>query len=141
MLTTIRAALMGAAIAAVVFPLPTAAQTLTDSGKTQLDIFEEVSFSDPNVVSQGRLADLEADPYFAGDFQTVFDQAFGILEGYTLVQRGGYFPENAGIPPEQQLTMTQAVFRVFDLDNGNRLTLYRSPAENTSRYFIQELSQ
>lgn len=129
-----------AAGALVLLPLSASAQTQTESGTTQFELFEEISFSDPNVVSQGVLAELESDPNFVGDFQTVFDTAFTILDGYTLVQRGGFFPENAGIPREQQLTSAQAVFHVFDLDNGNRLTLYRSPNEETSRYFIQELS-
>ncbi|MGF1535398.1 MAG: hypothetical protein ACFB4J_02770 [Elainellaceae cyanobacterium] len=129
-----------AASALLLLPLSASAQTQTESGTTQFELFEEISFSDPNVVSQGVLAELESDPNFVGDFQTIFDTAFTILEGYTVVQRGGYFPENAGIPREQQLTPTQAVFHVFELDNGNRLTLYRSPNEDTSRYFIQELS-
>jgi len=122
-------------------PITAIAQTQTEMGRTQFELFEEISFSDPNVVSQGVLADLESDPYFGGDFQIVFNEALTILEGYTLVQRGGYFPENAGIPREQQVTPTQAIYRVFELENGNRLTLYRSPYENTSRYFIQDLSE
>ncbi|MGB3612757.1 MAG: hypothetical protein WBA10_03115 [Elainellaceae cyanobacterium] len=131
---------MAAATLALV-PLAALAQTQTASGTTPLELFEDMSFSDPTVVSQGMLADIESDPNFAGDFQAIYDEAFAILDGYTLVQRGGYFPENAGIPREEQLTPTQAVYRLFNLENGNRLTLYRSPTENTSRYFIQELPQ
>ncbi|MEO0407754.1 MAG: hypothetical protein AAF289_10415 [Cyanobacteria bacterium P01_A01_bin.135] len=142
MLMTLRAAaLIWAILAGALLAPVVAAQTLTESGKTQLELFEEISFSEPSVVSQGTLVDLETDTYFAGDFQAVFNQAFTILDGYRLVERGGYFPENAGIAPEQQLTATQAVYRVFELENGNRLTLYRSPIEDTSRYFIQELPQ
>lgn len=128
------------AAGALLLPLPAVAQVQAETGTTQFELFEEMSFSDPNVVSQGVLAELENDPYFSGDFQTVFDTAFGILDGYTVVQRGGYFPENAGISREQQLTPTQAVYHVFELESGNRLTLYRSPNESTSRYFIQELT-
>ncbi len=130
-----------AASTLILLPLPAWAQTETEAGKTQFELFEEISFSDPNVVSQGVLADIESDPNFVGDFQVIFDRAFNILEGYTLVQRGGYFPENAGISREQQLTATQAIYHVFELENGNRLTLYRSPTEDTSRYFIQELPE
>jgi hypothetical protein len=90
-----------------------------------------------STVSYGTLADLQSDSNFEGDFPFIYDVAEGILEGYTVVQRGGYFPENAGIPREQQLTRTDAVYYVFTLQNGYELVLYRTPGENTSRYFIR----
>lgn len=89
------------------------------------------------ITSSGVLADLETDPNFVGDFQTIYDAAATILDGYTPVTRGGYFPENAGIPREQQLTQSEAVYRVFSLNDGNELILYRSPLTNTSEYFIR----
>ncbi|HHP7244528.1 MAG TPA: hypothetical protein ACFE0H_07570 [Elainellaceae cyanobacterium] len=91
-----------------------------------------------STLSEGTLADLQVDPNFDGDFQLIFNDAAAILEDYTIVQRGGYFPENAGIPRDQQLTVDQAVYRVYTLDDGNQLLLYRTPAENTARYFIRE---
>lgn len=92
--------------------------------------------SDLNL-SSGVLGNLQNDPNFDGDFQAVFNAAANILGGYRVVARGGYFPENAGIPRERQLTTAQAVYRLYTLDNGNFLMLYRSPNENTSRYFIR----
>jgi hypothetical protein len=88
-------------------------------------------------VSQGFLADLQTDEYFAGDYSTIVQDASQILAGYTVVRRGGYFPENAGIPREQQLTTVDSVYRIYRLDNNRELVLYRSPTENTSRYLIR----
>jgi hypothetical protein len=92
--------------------------------------------SDLNL-SSGTIAELQNDPNFDGDFQAIFNAAANILSGYRIVARGGYFPENAGIPREQQLTRAQGVYRLYTLDNGNFLMLYRSPNEDTSRYFIR----
>lgn len=99
----------------------------------QLLLLSDVS----TTLSEGYLADLQTDPNFGGDFSSVVNLASGILDGYTIVNRGGFFPENAGIPREQQLTTAEAVYYIFMLDNGNQLYLFRSPTENTSRYFIR----
>lgn len=92
--------------------------------------------SDLNL-STGVLADLQNDPNFSGDFPAIFNAAANILSGYTIVRRGGYFPENAGVSWEQQLTTGQGVYRTYTLDNGNFLLLYRTPNEDTARYFIR----
>lgn len=88
-------------------------------------------------LSTGFLADLQNDSNFDGDYQLIFNTAANILSGYRVVNRGGYFPENAGIPREQQLSVADAVYYMFELANGDTLMLYRSPRENTSRYIIR----
>lgn len=89
-------------------------------------------------LSAGVLADLESDPNFSGDFQSIYDIAAQILDGYVVVNRAGYFPENAGIPREKQLARAQAVYYFYHLPNSNSLILYRSPSENTARYIIRK---
>lgn len=89
-------------------------------------------------LSTGTLAELESDPNFSGDYQMIYDIAAQILAGYTVVERAGYFPENAGIPREQQLARAQAVYYFYLLPNSNGLILYRSPSENTARYMIRK---
>lgn len=89
-------------------------------------------------LSSGVLADLESDPNFSGDFESIYNTAAQILDGYVVVNRAGYFPENAGIPREAQLIPTQAVYYFYRLPNSNTLVLYRSPSENTSRYMIRK---
>lgn len=88
-------------------------------------------------LSKGVLADLPSDPNFGGNFDYIHTVAADILKGYTVVVRGGYFPENQGIPRDRQLPLSDAVYYMFDLDNGNKLILYRTPKEDTSRYFIR----
>lgn len=113
------------------------AQTEVRSGVLQFIQLQSLA-DRRSTVSEGTLADLQTDPNFNGDFQMIFNDAAAILDDYTIVQRGGYFPENAGIPRDQQLTVNQAVYRVYSLDDGNQLVLYRTPTENTARYFIRE---
>jgi hypothetical protein len=113
------------------------AQTPLRQGVMPFTQLAEWANDGSTTLSQGVLADLQTDPYFDGDFQMIYDTAAGILDGYTIVHRGGYFPENAGIPREQQLTTAEAAYHIFSLDNGNELFLFRSPMENTSRYFIR----
>jgi hypothetical protein len=91
----------------------------------------------PVTLSTGVIANLETDPNFQGDFQTLYGVATNILSGYTVVNRAGYFPENQGIPREQQLALNQAVYYFFILPSGNGLILYRSPSEDSSRYIIR----
>lgn len=117
---------------------PIRAQEVLREGKLQFVMLQQMADNDFSVISQGFLADLETDPNFDGDFQTIYNAAATILDNYTPVVRGGYFPENAGIPREQQVTVDEAVYRLFQLDNGSELMLYRSPQENTSRYFIRQ---
>lgn len=108
------------------------------TGVLPLNRFEEWAGQSDATLSTGVLADLETDPNFSGDFPFVYDTAASILNGYTVVARGGYFPENAKIPRDQQLSYAQAVYRFYVLPNNNGLILYRSPAENTARYIIRK---
>jgi hypothetical protein len=117
--------------------MPASAQTLVRQGVLPFNQILEQAGQGANTLSQGTLAELQTDPYFTGNFQAIFDAAASILEGYTIVRRGGYFPENAGIPREQQLTIAEAVYSIFTLDSGNELVLFRTPTENTARYYIR----
>lgn len=106
-------------------------------GVVQLIQMREFASEGTSTLSNGTLAELEIDPYFGGDFQLIVNTAASILDEYTIVSRGGYFPENAGIPRDRQLTTSEAVYHIFSLDNGYELILFRSPTENTSEYFIR----
>ncbi len=90
-----------------------------------------------STLSMGSLLDLKTDPNFTGDIQRIVDNAARILDDYTVVNRGGFFPENRGIPRERQLTVVEAVYHIYALPNGNELFLYRSPKANTAQYFIR----
>jgi hypothetical protein len=117
------------------------AQTELRSGVVQLVQLREFAQRGSNTLSYGTLADLQVDPNFTGDFQSMVNTAAAILDGYTIVNRGGFFPENAGIPRNQQLTRSEAVYRVYALENGYELVLFRTPTENTSEYFIRITSR
>ncbi|UBF26769.1 hypothetical protein K9N68_01860 [Kovacikia minuta CCNUW1] len=92
-----------------------------------------------NVLSGGRLADLQTDPNFVGgDYQTLVNTAANILSGYTVVRSGGYFPENRGIPRDRQLSLAEVVYYLYALPDNKELFLYRSPTENTAEYFIRQ---
>lgn len=114
------------------------AQSEIRTGVLPMNRFEDWASQSDATLSTGVLADLETDPNFSGDFPAVYDTAASILEDYTVVTRAGYFPENANIPREQQLSYAQAVYRFYLLPNRNGLILYRSPAENTARYIIRK---
>ncbi|WP_421657586.1 hypothetical protein [Leptothermofonsia sp. ETS-13] len=88
-------------------------------------------------LSGGSLVDLRTDPNFEGNYQTIVDAATTILNGYIVVKHGGYFPENRGIPRNQQLSWSEVVYYIFTLPNGKELFLYRSPLQNTAEYFIR----
>lgn len=103
----------------------------------QFNQIQDISQRHSTTLSYGTLAQLQSDPNFTGDFQAIINAAASILDGYTVVNRGGYFPENAGIPRDRQLTRAEAVYEVFSLANGYELVLFRSPLENTSQYFIR----
>jgi hypothetical protein len=117
------------------------AQTELRRGVVQYIQLQEFATQGSTTLSHGTLAELETDPNFAGEFQSVVNEAAFILDDYTIVNRGGYFPENAGIPREQQLTRAEAAYRVLVMPNGNELVLYRSPTLNTSEYFIRTPSE
>jgi hypothetical protein len=118
----------------------TDAQTTTRSGVLLLNQVRELS-TRSTTLSGGKLVDLQTDPNFTGgDFQAIVNDAATILSNYTVVRRGGYFPENQGIPRERQLTVIEAVYRIYSLPSGNELFLYRTPTENTSEYFIRKKS-
>lgn len=119
---------------------PATAQTRTRSGVLLLNQVRELA-TRSTTLSGGTLATLQTDPNFAsGSFQTIVNDAATILDDYTVVNRGGYFPENRGIPRDRQLTTMEAVYRIYSLPDGNELFLYRTPTENTSEYFIRTKS-
>ena len=119
---------------------PVAAQTRLRSGVLLLNQVRELA-TRSTTLSGGTLVNLQTDPNFAsGSFQTIVNDAATILDVYTVVNRGGYFPENRGIPRDRQLTLMEAVYRIYSLPNGNELFLYRTPTENTSAYFIRTKS-
>ncbi len=113
------------------------AQTALRQGVVQFMQIREMSQRHSTTLSYGTLAQLQSDPNFVGSLQTIVNAATDILNGYTIVNRGGYVPENAGIPRDRQLTRAEAVYEVFSLANGNELVLFRSPLENTAQYFIR----
>ncbi|MBD1868685.1 hypothetical protein H6F88_15095 [Oculatella sp. FACHB-28] len=129
--------LVGAVASLTILGQTAIAQTELRSGVVQLVQLREFAQQGTNTVSYGTLADLQVDPNFTGDFQLMVNTAATILDGYTIVNRGGYFPENAGIPRNQQLTPSEAVYRVYSLNNDYELVLFRTPSENTSEYFIR----
>lgn len=119
---------------------PTSAQTKTRSGVLLLNQVRELS-TRSTTLSGGKLADLQTDPNFTGGaFESIVGDAATILDNYTVVRRGGYFPENQGIPRERQLTVIEVVYHIYSLTGGNELFLYRTPTENTSEYFIRKKS-
>ena len=61
-----------------------------------------------------------------------------LLDSYTVVNRGGYFPENKNISRNKQITWSEAVYRIYTLPNGTELVLYRSPSQNTAEYVIRK---
>ncbi|MBW4474488.1 MAG: hypothetical protein KME45_29550 [Stenomitos rutilans HA7619-LM2] len=129
-----------AVVLIVILNQQTVAQTKTRSGVLLLNQVRELS-TRSTTLSGGKLADLQTDPNFAGaTFQTIVDDAATILDNYIVVRRGGYFPENRNIPRERQLTVVEAVYRIYSLPSGNELFLYRTPTENTSEYFIRRKS-
>ncbi|MFM7424731.1 MAG: hypothetical protein ACKO7W_07050 [Elainella sp.] len=117
---------------------PAQAQSEIRRGVLPTTRFDDWQNQSEITLSSGVLADLETDPNFEGDAQMLTDMAAQILDGYRVVERAGYFPENAGIPREQQLARAQAVYYFFLLPNRNGLILYRTPAENTARYMIRK---
>ena len=134
----VRFAIAAALIAS--FNQQTDAQTKTRSGVLLLNQVRELS-TRSTTLSGGKLVDLQTDPNFTGDnFQAIVNDATTILNHYVVVRRGGYFPENQGIPRDRQLTVIEAVYRIYSLPNGNELFLYRTPTENTSEYFIRKKS-
>jgi hypothetical protein len=129
-----------AAALAVTLNQPTSAQTKTRSGVLLLNQVRELT-TRSTTLSSGKLTDLQTDSNFAGGaFQTIVDDAAAILDNYTVVRRGGFFPENRGIPRERQLTIVEAVYRIYSLPDGKELFLFRTPTENTSEYFIRKKS-
>ncbi len=119
---------------------PATAQTRTRGGVLLLNQVRELA-TRSTTLSGGTLANLQTDPNFAsGSFQTIVNDAATILDDYTVVNRGGYFPENRGIPRDRQLTTIEAVYRIYSLPDGNELFLYRTPTANTSEYFIRTKS-
>jgi hypothetical protein len=115
------------------------AQTQLRKGILLLNQVRTLTMRD-STISMGKLSDLQTDPNFEGNYQEVVNVASTILDGYTVVKRGGYFPENRGIPIKQQLTVAEVVYYLFKMPNGYELFLYRTPTENTAQYFIRKKS-
>lgn len=115
---------------------PTMAQTQTRRGILLLNQVRELAARD-TTLSGGQLTDLQTDSNFEGSFAAIVNDAANLLQGYRVVQRGGFFPENRGIPREQQLTVAEVVYHIYSLPNGKELFLYRTPNLNTAQYFIR----
>jgi|GEM_PF-1039203 len=118
----------------------TLAQTHVRKGILLINQIRTLAARD-STLSMGSLLDLKTDSNFAGEIQQIVNDAATILDGYTVVKRGGFFPENAGIPRDRQLTPVEAVYHIYALPNGNELLLYRSPMVNTAQYFIRRTKQ
>lgn len=112
------------------------AQSLTRKGVLTQSLVRNLA-GQRTTLTLGTLAELQTDPNFAGDYAAIVRDASQILEGYTIVESGGYFPENRGIPRSQQLAKSEVVYSIYALPNDLELFLYRSPVENTSKYFIR----
>jgi hypothetical protein len=129
-------------IAAVVFALSTvysasgSAQQVTRQGQLSGILIREIA-SQPGNLSVNDLPALASDPNFSGDLQTVNDIASTLLSGLVIVERAGYFPENAGIPRERQFPRSHVRFAVIALDNGNEMLVWQSPERANARYLIR----
>lgn len=91
----------------------------------------------PENLSVGDLPALAQDPNFDGDLQGVNDMASRLLSGFVIVNRGGDFPENAGIPLDRQFLRTDVAFALMDLGNGRELVVWQSPQRPNARYLIR----
>lgn len=116
------------------------AQRLFTRGVMQYDQMM-VLMNKPIVLSKGMLAQLQNDPNFVGNFQSMVSEASTLLDGYTIVRRGGYFSENQGIPRDRQLTTAQVAYRIYGLDNRYELVLFRTPRIGTAQYFIRRIEE
>lgn len=130
---------IGVILSCMMSLIPTTAwaQTFNGEGKLQQELVNTLISESDAILSYGRLSGLEADPNFVGTWDMLNDSATTILAPYTPVSRGGFFPENADIPLEQQLTMDECAYQLFQLDNGNELMLYSSPSDQATRYLIR----
>lgn len=118
--------------------LPSAqAQSEIRQGILPLTRFYDWEDQSEMTLSAGFLSDLETDPNFEGDYDSIYGDAAQLLDGYQIVERAGYFPENAGVPRDQQLARAEAIYRFYNLPNRNALILYRTPLEDTARYMIR----
>lgn len=120
-----------------IMPLPALAQTLEREGTLQLDMVNDMIEESNTILSNGSLRGLDSDPNFKGDLDFLTETATSLLDNHTTVSRGGHFPENTGIPLNQQLTLDECVYRIFQLDNGNELMIYQSPQTETVQYLIR----
>lgn len=131
----VRQLLLALLVVGVLAP-STLAQTQTRRGILLLNQVRELAARD-TTLSGGQLADLQTDSNFEGSFAAIVNDAANLLQGYQVVSRGGFFPENRGIPREQQLTVAEVVYHIYSLPNGKELFLYRTPTVNTAQYFIR----
>ncbi len=116
------------------------AQRMFNQGVMQYDQMMAL-MNKPIVLSKGTLAQLQTDSNFVGNFQSMVNEASTLLDGYTIVRRGGYFPENQGIPRDRQLTTAQVAYRIYSLDNRYELVLFRTPRIGTAQYFIRRIEE
>lgn len=116
--------------------LPASAQQVIRQGRLTGVQIREIA-QQPENLSVGDLPDLAQDPHFEGDLQDVNDLASRLLTGFVIVNRGGDFPENAGIPLDRQFLRTDVAFALMDLGNGRELVVWQSPQRPNARYLIR----
>ncbi|MEM9219746.1 MAG: hypothetical protein AAGD25_36135 [Cyanobacteria bacterium P01_F01_bin.150] len=121
----------------VLLPALATAQTLEREGQLQLDMVNVMLADSALILSNGTLAELETDPNFTGNWEEFDEAAISLLDNHTIVSRGGNFPENQGIPLNQQLTLDECVYQLFQLDNGKELMIYQSPQNENVQYLIR----
>lgn len=119
-----------------VVPSSAIAQQLEREGKLQRDMVNVMIEEADDILSFGPLTGLDSDPNFTGDADALMEESETLLDDYASVQRGGHFPENAGIPLSDQLTIDECVYRLFQLENGNELMIYQSH-EKSIQYLIR----
>ncbi|WP_088894887.1 hypothetical protein [Leptolyngbya ohadii] len=129
-------------ISAAIFALsiadtfPASAQQMIRQGRLTGVQIREIA-QQPENLSVGDLPNLAQDPNFEGDLQGVNDLASRLLTGFVIVNRGGDFPENQGIPLDRQFLRTDVAFALMDLGNGRELVVWQSPQRPNARYLIR----
>ncbi|MBD1853351.1 hypothetical protein H6F87_25905 [Cyanobacteria bacterium FACHB-502] len=116
--------------------LPASAQQVIRQGRLTGVQIREIA-QQPENISVGDLPTLAQDPNFEGDLQGVNDLASRLLTGFVIVNRGGDFPENEGIPLDRQFLRTDVAFALMDLGNGRELVVWQSPQRPNARYLIR----
>ncbi len=115
---------------------PALAQQVLRQGRLTGVQIREIA-QQPENLSVGNLPNLTQDPNFEGDSQGISDLASQLLTGFVIVNRGGDFPENEGIPLERQFVRSDVAFALVDLGNGNELVVWQSPQSPNARYLTR----